>query len=186
MTVPASQFEFIAAAQGAFKPEEIDGLKKFCDAHAGEGVLTGGVADDYRRSSVAWLPQDEEWQWLHERIVKVAQGFNQRFFGLELQGFGEKLQVARYDADREGAYDWHVDFGLKQQTRKLSISIQLSASDEYEGGDLEFDLGTEITKVGREQGLAVAFPSFVRHRVAPVTRGTRYSLVAWIHGPRFR
>lgn len=181
------QFQLLAAAMGALNPEEMDRLIAFCDRHADQGALSGGVAlASYRRSSVAWVKPEQGFEWLYARIAKLAGGFNARFFGLELSGIEQALQVARYEAGVQGHYDWHTDFGIAEQTRKLSVSVQLSAADTYEGGDLELDVSTEITRAGRERGLAIAFPSYVRHRVTPVTKGVRYSLVAWIHGPRFR
>lgn len=181
------QFQLLAAAMGALSEEEMDRLIAFCDQHADQSALSGGVAlAAYRRSSVAWVKAEQGFQWLYERIAKLAGGFNARFFGLELNGIEQALQVARYEAGVRGHYDWHTDFGIAEQTRKLSISVQLSPAEAYEGGDLELDVSTEITRAGRERGLAIAFPSYVRHRVTPVTQGVRYSLVAWVHGPRFR
>jgi PKHD-type hydroxylase len=186
-TVPPAQFQLLAAAMGALTTEQMDQLIAHCDQVGGEGALSGGVElSSYRRSHVSWVKREQGFQWLYERIAALAQGFNSRFFGLELSGIEQALQVARYDAARQGGYDWHTDFGTAEQTRKLSISIQLSHGAAYAGGDLELDVSTEVTKAGRERGLAIAFPSFVRHRVAPVTAGVRYSLVAWVHGPRFR
>jgi PKHD-type hydroxylase len=69
----------------------------------------------------------------------------------------------------------------------LSISVQLSDPSEYEGGDLQFSLYGDRTVIAeKEQGTMVIFPSYMRHRVTPVTRGTRRSLVTWITGPPFR
>ena len=70
--------------------------------------------------------------------------------------------------------------------RKISISIQLSRPEDYDGGDLELMYGTEPQKLDRTRGAFIAFPSFMLHRVTPVTRGTRWSLVAWILGTRWR
>lgn len=185
-SVSQQGFELIAAANGVFSTAEMDGLIARCDAEAGDGTLSGGVQQSYRRSKVAWVKQADDTQWLYDRIVTLAKGFNAQFFGFELVNLEKAIQIARYDASVQGGYEWHTDFGKQEQTRKLSISVQLSDAKAYEGGDLEFDVSTEVTKVGRDRGLAIAFPSFVRHRVAPVTAGSRYSLVAWINGPRWR
>ena len=185
-TISPQNFELISAAKGAFSDEEMDRLIAYCDAHGDAGQLSGGVTDEYRRSTVAWLRKSDEHQWVYDRVVKLAGGFNSQFFGFEITSIEKALQVARYEAGVSGGYDWHTDFGKHEQTRKLSLSVQLSAPQDYEGGDLQFDVSTEVTSVGRDRGLVIAFPSFVRHRVAPVTRGVRYSLVAWINGPRWR
>jgi PKHD-type hydroxylase len=70
--------------------------------------------------------------------------------------------------------------------RKLSVVLQLSDPSEYEGGDLEIMNCSEPTQVKKEKGLVTAFPSFMLHRVTPVTKGIRRTLVVWLTGPRFR
>ena len=79
-------------------------------------------------------------------------------------------------------------------TRKLSVTVSLADDNEYDGGDLEFDLRDRgdsasnviTSKEARTKGSIIVFPSFVWHRVAPVTRGTRYSLVIWNLGWPFK
>ena len=119
---------------------------------------------------------------LHEAVLKLNQGY--RF---ELTGFASGCQIARYTGEQQGHYDWHIDLGSGRfSRRKLSLSVQLSASDAYDGGDLDFHLsGLDRTRM-RQQGTLVAFPSFLEHRVAPVTRGERFSLVVWVDGPPYR
>jgi PKHD-type hydroxylase len=95
------------------------------------------------------------------------------------------LQFTRYQAPGEH-YEWHIDRGMQTGTRKLSLSLQLSDPDDYEGGDLEMWFGGEPTKASRERGMMTFFPSYVMHRVTPVTKGVRYSLVCWISGPPFK
>jgi PKHD-type hydroxylase len=69
--------------------------------------------------------------------------------------------------------------------RKLSRSLQLTDPSTYEGGTLEFLTGTRPQIAPRDRGALIAFPSFGVHRVAPVTAGTRKSLVIWVTGPQF-
>lgn len=71
----------------------------------------------------------------------------------------------------------------ENSTRKLSMSIQISAPEDYEGGDLEFFKVSDATT--RQRGSVIFFPSFLHHRIIPVARGRRYSLVAWAHGDAF-
>lgn len=182
-----TDFPNFAFADDVLDGSGIDALIALCDATGAEGMVAEGVvASRFRRSNVAWVPRSPEYQGLYDHIWNLAQAFNSRYYGFELTGFDSQMQVARYDATREGGYDWHIDFGPGAQSRKLSLSVQLSKPDAYEGGDLEFDVGLGPKSAGRACGLAIAFPSFIRHRVTPVTRGVRYSLVAWLSGPRFR
>ena len=69
---------------------------------------------------------------------------------------------------------------------RLSISIQLSSDKEYEGGDLEFKTGRQIETAPKKNNCAILFPSYFLHRVKPVTKGVRKSLVLWISGPKFK
>jgi predicted 2-oxoglutarate/Fe(II)-dependent dioxygenase YbiX len=185
--VQPSDFANYAFAGNALDERDAGRLIALCDSQGEEGKIAHStIAPSVRRSNVAWVPQTPEYEDLYAHVWNVGQGFNARYFGFDLKGFDSTMQVARYDAAREGGYDWHTDFTLITQARKLSLSIQLSPPDAYEGGELEFEIGTTRVPAGRDFGLAIAFPSYIRHRVAPVTKGVRYSLVAWLSGPRFR
>ena len=94
--------------------------------------------------------------------------------------------------DSDVKYDWHHDVwweNTKPHDRKLSVVLQLSSQDKYTGGNFEFN-APEINPLEiepfRQQGSILIFPSFLFHRVTPILSGTRYSLVSWIEGPKFR
>ena len=70
--------------------------------------------------------------------------------------------------------------------RKLTVVAQLSEDGDYEGGALEVNGDGAPRVASRAQGGGIAFPSFALHRVAPVTRGRRWSLTIWAHGAPFR
>lgn len=137
-----------------------------------------------RDSLVKWLKPGSDTKWVFERIRHVANEAN-KFYKFELYGFNG-IQVARYSAG--GHYTWHMDLGTGENSlRKLSISVQLSSPDDYEGGELEFNtVEDKQLKSYKERGTAIFFPSFMDHRVAPVTNGTRWSLVTWVYGPPYR
>jgi PKHD-type hydroxylase len=142
--------------------------------------------EEIRRSQIWFFDAGPELDFifapLHEAVRRVNEGFC-----LDLTGFGTGCQIARYSSDVQGHYDWHIDLGTGRfSTRKLSLTLQLSAPESYRGGDLEFHLsGLDRTRM-RQQGTLIAFPSFHEHRVTPVTQGERFSLVAWADGPPFR
>jgi len=95
--------------------------------------------------------------------------------------------VMRYDEGGRGHNDWHVDIGQgANASRKLGFTLQLSPADAYEGGDLEFYNMAVDRQALRQQGTLIVFPAYWLHRVAPVTRGSRYACVGWAHGPSFR
>lgn len=114
---------------------------------------------------------------LSARIAEAVRSVNERFYRFETSG-NEPLQLAEYAVG--DFYDWHLDIGPgKAALRKLSASVQLSAPDEYDGGELEI---WGSGKTDRAQGTLIVFPSYLLHRVVPVTRGVRRSLVAWFFG----
>lgn len=139
-----------------------------------------------RRSQIWFFNPGPETDFIFAALRKAVKHVNQGF-QLEVTDFGTGCQIARYSAEVQGHYDWHIDLGTERfSRRKLSLSLQLSPSDAYEGGDLEFHLSGLDRMRMRQQGTLVAFPSFHEHRVTPVTRGERYSLVAWVDGPPYR
>lgn len=118
-------------------------------------------------------------QEIERRIKQLAFNLCDRLYHFDVSSI-EPLQYAEYHSYDNGGYDWHMDIGTgAANCRKLSISVQLSDPSDYDGGDLEF-WGTGVAD--RDQGKLIAFPSYLLHRVAPVTRGVRRSLVAWAIG----
>lgn len=107
---------------------------------------------------------------------------------IDLDGFDESAQVARYGAERQGHFGWHADIGDGRLAgrRKLTMVVQLSDADAYRGGALEVMPSAHTVEASRERGSATLFPSFLLHRVTPVEEGARHSLTIWAHGPGFR
>jgi PKHD-type hydroxylase len=150
------------------------------------GIFSSSEVDDkVRTSSIRWLTDEHKIRdWLFE-YVKMA---NRNAFNLDVDNFAD-IQYTEYLATEGGHYDWHHDVDWNNDIgydRKLSITLQLSSPDEYEGGDFEF---SEVVSPGaetKEKGSVLVFPSYLQHRVKPVTKGKRISLVAWFEGPRWR
>lgn len=138
-----------------------------------------------RDSNVSWLAPSDNLHWLYRRLTDTITSLNNRFFGFDLHGFAEGLQFTNYKAP-DGKYDTHIDRAFNWQVRKLSITIQLSNPNDYEGGNLELINGDKPIICEKQQGKLYAFPSFMLHRVTPVTKGERNSLVAWITGSSFK
>ena len=98
----------------------------------------------------------------------------------------DTVQYTQY-YENGGHYDWHTDNGpYPFNTRKISITVQLSDPNEYDGGDLELWNGGNIKTVFRGRGATILFPSFIMHRVTPVTQGLRKSLVLWVGGEHYK
>jgi len=152
------------------------------------GLVRGTTAHDIRRAEIAWLDDIPEAAWVMDRLIPLVARSNRDGYGFDLTEFGESPQVARYGAERQGHFDWHSDIGAGQWAakRKLTIVVQLSDPADYKGGALELRPDSNVTEAARTRGTATVFPSFVLHRVTPVTAGTRWSLTLWSHGPAFR
>ena len=140
---------------------------------------------DYRVSDIAWLANNPKTSWVFDRIADLAIKANSEMWNFDIWDFQDDLQYTSYYGNG-GHYDWHADIGAGISIRKLSIVLQLSNSDEYEGGDLQMNTGGSILNIPREKGLICFFPSFVLHRVTPLSSGLRRSLVTWLCGANLR
>ena len=151
----------------------------------------GGKDKKVRSSSVKWVPQNNEWYWLYEKLSDYAVQANFSLWNFDLTQIPEQIQYTEYYASEQGHYDWHADIGPGLLSkRKISITVQLSEPDEYEGGDLEIFKGGSMNgpfdKAERKAGCVFIFPSFLMHRVSPVTKGTRKSFVLWLGGSHYK
>lgn len=141
-----------------------------------------------RVSNSADFTRARETEWLYDIVWSLFTQFNKEY-GFDLSGGIEvPLQVMKYGEG--GCIDWHIDDinGRGQENtvvRKLSMSIQLSAAEEYSGGDFEF-AGLQTDSFTRIVGTAICFPSYCVHRITPLTAGERLSLLCFALGPPFR
>ena len=141
-----------------------------------------------RNSNVVWMDSAWIYRELHPlvRIANADAGWNYHW------NWSEACQFTKYDGSKKQHYDWHTDAGTRinenGKIRKLSMTVALVDGSEYEGGDFEIrmenpkDHEVHVIKAAKQKGSVTIFPSFVWHRVKPVTAGTRYSLVNWHQG----
>ena len=149
-----------------------------------------------RSSMIKWIPRDNvDWDWLYERMMNLSTEANDALWHFDLKTALECIQYTEYYASEHGHYDWHQDIGPGElpSKRKVSITIQLSETGEYEGGELQLCTGSggdglfsHTRTCERGAGVGVLFPSYMMHRVSPVTNGTRKSLVLWVGGEHYR
>ena len=157
------------------------------DAEVGSGKgIKGGVIDTKTRTShISWIPF-KKMPEMYKKIEKIIKQTNCNHFGFDGMQITEMAQYTEYPEG--GFYDWHVDNDVNMinepPVRKISMTCLLSPENEFEGGDLELMSEGKVAKI--KQGYAVFFASFIRHRVAPVIRGNRKSLVMWFGGTPFR
>lgn len=172
-----------------FTAEEVAQICTLWDDHAAREaeVNNAGKAetrDELRKSQIIFIKPGAN-DWIYDRLAQACIQVNANRYKFEILGFQTELQLANYA--NSGFFEWHMDFGAGDiSNRKLSITVQLSDSDEYEGGDLQFMINQNIVTAPREKGTAIIFPSFALHRVTPVTKGSRKSIVGWIAGPPYK
>lgn len=187
-TPPSLRLPIFNHGLGAFTDKELDKLESYCDAlplvKAGlDGLEVGDQYNYVRRTRSCSIIQTDEIVWFYDRLVAICRRLN-RDYQFDLTDFAEPPQYLVYHDSEEGHFDWHMDQGSRTP-RKLSLTLQLTDPSRYEGGELQFN-GGNIVCAPKERGAAIAFPSYILHRVTPVTAGTRKSIVAWITGPSFR
>ena len=157
------------------------------DAQVGSKEGTkGGVYDTKTRTShISWIPFKKMTN-MYKDIEKIMKTTNGNHFGFDGMQITEMAQYTEYPEG--GFYDWHTDNDVncanEPPVRKISMTILLSPENEFEGGDLELVKEGQSAKI--KQGQAIFFASFIRHRVAPVTKGNRKSLVMWFGGTPFK
>ena len=132
-----------------------------------------------RNSNVVWMDSAWIYRELHPlvRIANADAGWNYHW------NWSEACQFTKYDGSKKQHYDWHTDAGTRinenGKIRKLSMTVALVDGSEYEGGDFEIrmenpkDHEVHVIKAAKQKGSVTIFPSFVWHRVKPVTAGTR-------------
>ena len=151
-----------------------------------DGVVGSQIDKTYRDSKISWIPLNDETKWLYNHIGGLVNKANNKLWSFDIVGMGEEIQYTEYHDSVKGHYDWHMDVGERLPFRKISVTIQLSEADDYEGGELQFMTGNTVRNAPKGRGVTILFPSFVLHKVTPVTKGTRRSLVIWVSGPPFR
>lgn len=173
----------------AFNADELAKIELMTESlpyqDGGVGELDSSrVQSDYRKSKIKWCPQDAEWEWVYSKLAGLLVEANKIMWKFDLSHIREPIQYTEYYPG--GQYDWHMDCGIGiQNQRKVSVTVQLSDPNDYEGGDLQFNLGP-ILPSPRLKGSAVIFPSFFLHRVTPITKGVRKSFVLWVGGEPYR
>jgi len=151
--------------------------------HVGKEV--GDNDKKSRQSTISWIDFNKM-QPMYDDINNFIQKTNRNHFGFGDIQIREPAQITEYI--KGGFYDWHtdtrVDMDSEPPVRKLSMTLLLNDPSEFEGGELQI-AGVNNPKI-MKQGHATIFASFLQHRITPVTRGVRRSLVMWFGGEPFK
>jgi len=176
-----------AAYDGVFNDYEIETIVNHSKQYQLEKAKLENDAEEnsIRNNEIVFIGP-EGIEWLFSKLANVCSEMNERFFKFDIFGLAEGLQFTQYTAPNQ-FYKMHMDKLFMKNVRKLSIVVQLTDENEYEGGDLELILGADddTVKMTRKKGKVIMFPSYIIHQVAPVTKGQRHSLVGWITGKPF-
>lgn len=181
-----------------FFPEgDLQKIEKYCkDSGVEKSTIVSDndhkINETIRDSDIKFHYINPENEWIFNKLLNVAELINDNFYKFDLLGFNH-FQYTEYN--KPGAtYDYHPDMlmgvnvpqGL-ELTRKLSFSLILSDTSEYQGGDFEMKLSSSpADKLEQKRGRIIAFPSYLMHRVSPIISGCRRSIVFWAVGPRFK
>lgn len=173
-----------AWSNGYFSNEEIDKICYIGQNLILEKATTIGGKSNVRNSDVSFIFPNNTTSWIFQKLSGVINMMNNQYFKFNLNSMEQGIQYTEYRAPGQH-YNWHLDKGVG--VRKLSLVMQLSDPSEYEGGELELNIGgDEYIQIEKVKGYIVIFPSYVLHRVKPVTSGLRRSLVCWVSGPPFK
>ena len=183
-------FEFVIYKENFLSDKECDDLIKTLDTdELHDATMVGGyegsIVNKNVRNTLSTNFIDENLNKRLEGAIRVA---NTQYFNYDIESLSV-LRFLKYDIG--GNYNWHTDVGRNETSlRKLTAIIQLSEEKDYEGGDFEFGItdkeGTGLITGNRTKGCLLVFPSFLSHRVTPITKGKRYSIISWMEGDTYK
>ena len=158
-----------------------DVLEKSSDSYSPAGTFD----KKKRLCTISWIPFSQANE-MYRKIEGWVVNTNNNHFGFNGIQITEPAQYTEYPTG--GFYNWHMDSDIDMKhmppVRKISMTLLLSDPKDFEGGELE--LIDNKKQPNLKRGYAVFFASFIRHRIKPVTKGNRKSLVMWFGGPPFR
>ena len=137
-------------------------------------------------SSYFLPPHAPHYRWIFNKINKLVHELNGRKYNFDIDGLIEPVQLTKYS--NNGFYSDHIDLGntYPESDRKLSFTIQLSDSENYDGGNVILKTSHIKNQISKGLGSITFWPSFMLHNVEPITKGNRWSLCGWISGKQFK
>lgn len=173
--------------------KELDELASMCKRAINNSSITSEaglsqVNSSVRSTSIKWLDYSSDTAQYYKKLTSALYRINEQYFKFDLTGIHESIQLGYYSAELKAFYNYHQDASLKNTgtPRKLSMCLLLNDPNEFEGGDLVIKHSEEELVLEQKKGRAWLFPSYALHKVTPVTKGVRKSLVIWAGGPQFR
>lgn len=179
---------------GAFTDQDLQNVITQCEAKEKTSGTTIGSKDaeesrQFRISNVSFHTRDNNTEWFFDKLNGVISALNERFYNYNLNGYAD-FQYTTYDAAEQGRYDWHMDMthGKNFQVPSRKLSVVMPLNDDFEGGEFQINTSGEdkAETLPMRKGRVIVFPSYIMHRVTPVTKGIRRSIVVWVVGPKFQ
>jgi len=181
------QTSFVAINE-VFNEDQLTWINNLKELYPFQTATTVGSPDEevpIRKSKIKWIHYDDKSYWVYERLRDLFIEAN-KSYGYNLHSIVDSIQYTEY-YEGGGHYDWHMDIGpYPINHRKISVTIQLSDSSEYEGGNFDIWTGGDFKTLPKIKGCGIFFPSFLLHRVTPITKGCRRSLVLWVGGGSYK
>ncbi len=181
----------------AYSQQELETIQLYCNSLSKkQGEINGDTEayDSFRISDISFFDRNNETNWFFVKTNSIITHLNNLYYGFNLNGYSS-FQYTEYTDKDKGRYNYHMDmdFGfspnpqrISYSTRKLSFILFMSNKDEYEGGELKLMMSESDERViEQKRGRIVVFPSFMLHKITPVTKGIRKSIVTWVEGPKF-
>mgnify|MGYP001192633266 CR=1 FL=1 len=200
---PTSNWNTYAYYKNVFNDKMINDLTQMVESNyefskGRTGVRELGTdTDGYQTNNrdIAHLNPEPHTKWLYDMLFPMALEANEKHFHFDIDIVTDPIHYVIYpeptgpQSNDGGHLDWHMDTGAHGvNKRKLAMTVQLSDPKDYDGGDFEIcdphpepDLSTTTT-FKFKKGTMIVFPSHVWHRVKPVTKGVRKTLVGWVVG----
>lgn len=182
-----------------FSNEEIDWIANYCKSlNIGQGGLFESNPDySTRQAKTGWIDNPTpDTQWMYDRLNAAIERHNNYAFNLDLTGI-PYIQYAEYEVG--GHHDFHMDlafdvpvtydYRINEYFRKLTVVILLTQPDvDFTGGEFLINMSMERTPtyVPMVKGSVLLFPSYLLHKVNPVTSGLRKTLTTWVLGPKLK
>ena len=175
--------------EAALSPERCDEIIEQCKmvpAQKGTTFKDGEYDEhsDVRNSTIRWV---QDVPGITNTLWPYVWESNRQAYNFDINCIFD-VQFTEYNGEENEFYSWHNDVDFTADVgydRKISLIIQLSDPDDYEGGEFQFR-HLDAPEGFKKRGSVLTFPSYLEHQVTTVTEGQRYSLVTWVEGPRWR
>lgn len=180
---------------GAFTAQECDRVLSLSKSEKSiqlSNANNDGIAKNHHhQAEMRSINYNDQTQWLWQRVVNNLTSANENWWGFDVYGIIEPLQLLCYDASKgkKGEKDrWepHINNAHPFSCRKISFSIELSDPNTYKGGELKVYASEKPVDFPNAKGTMIMFPSFFLSEVKPMVKGQRWVLIGWISGPQFK